>query len=109
MNEQLDEGEQPDQLERVLAAAHGHLAAGPASGYGQRVRLDHGAGITTTYAHVSAYLVQVGQAVEAGQLIALVGNEGHSTGPHLHFQVEVGGSLVDPVAFYAAHGGSLGG
>ncbi len=85
------------------------LAAGPASGYGQWVRLDHGGGITTTYGHVSAYLVQVGQAVQGGQLIALVGNEGHSTGPHLHFQVEVGGSPVDPVAFYAAHGGSLGG
>ncbi len=85
------------------------IAAGPATGYGQWVRLNHGGGITTTYGHISAYVVQVGQPVQTGQLIALVGNEGHSTGPHLHFQVEVAGTPVDPVAFYAAHGSTLGG
>ena len=47
------------------------------------------------------------QAVQAGQLIAYSGNEGHSTGPHLHFETRPGDSPVDPLAFYAAHGQAL--
>ena len=92
----------------VYAASTGTvLAAGPASGYGQWVKLAHPGGITTVYGHISAWTVTVGQAVQVGQLIAYSGNEGRSTGPHLHFETRPGDSPVDPIAFYAAHGVAL--
>ena len=92
----------------VYAASHGTVvAAGPASGYGRWVKLAHPGGITTVYGHVSRESVIVGQAVQAGQLIAYSGNEGRSTGPHLHFEVRPQDRPVDPVAFYAAHGTDL--
>ena len=55
----------------------------------------------------SAWIVTVGQAVQTGQLIALNGNEGRSTGPHLHFEKRIAGQPVDPIHFYAAHGAAL--
>ncbi len=89
----------------VYAASNGTvLAVGPASGYGQWVKLGHPGGITTVYGHISSWSVTVGQAVQTGQPIALSGNEGRSTGPHLHFEVRPGDQAVDPIAFYAAHG-----
>jgi len=92
----------------VYAASTGTvLAAGPAGGYGQWVKLGHPGGITTVYGHISAWTVTVGQAVQVGQLIAYSGNEGRSTGPHLHFETRPGDSPVDPIAFYAAHGVAL--
>ena len=92
----------------VYAASNGTvLAAGPASGYGRRVKIGHPGGITTVYGHISSEAVTVGQSVRPGQLIALSGNEGRSTGPHLHFETRPGDRPVDPVAFYAAHGANL--
>lgn len=92
----------------VYAASNGTvLAAGPASGYGRWVKLAHPGGITTVYGHLSREAVTVGQAVQAGQLIARSGNEGRSNGPHLHFEVRPNNRPVDPVAFYAAHGVGL--
>jgi murein DD-endopeptidase MepM/ murein hydrolase activator NlpD len=92
----------------VYAASHGTvLAAGPASGYGRWVKLAHPGGINTVYGHISSAAVTVGQAVQAGQLIAYSGNEGRSTGPHLHFEVRPGDRPADPIAFYAAHGVAL--
>jgi murein DD-endopeptidase MepM/ murein hydrolase activator NlpD len=92
----------------VYAASDGTvLAAGAVSGYGQWVKLAHPGGTSTVYGHISAPTVTVGQAVRSGQLIAYSGNEGRSTGPHLHFEVRPGDSPVDPVAFYAAHGAAL--
>ena len=89
----------------MYAASNGTVtAAGPASGYGQWVKLAHPGGTTTLYGHISAWNVTAGQAVQAGQLIAYSGNEGRSTRPHLHFETHTGGRPVDPVAFYAAHG-----
>ena len=89
----------------VYAASNGTvLATGPASGYGRWVKLAHPGGTTTIYGHVSHESVTVGQAVQAGQLIAHSGNEGRSTGPHLHFEVRPDDRPVDPVAFFAAHG-----
>ncbi len=89
----------------VYAASNGTvLAAGPANGYGQWVKLAHPGGTTTVYGHLSRATVTVGQAVQTGQLIAYSGNEGRSTGPHLHFEVRPDDRPVDPVAFYAAHG-----
>lgn len=92
----------------VYAASGGTvLAAGPASGYGQWVKLAHPGGVTTVYGHISGWTVTVGQPVTAGQLIAYSGNEGRSTGPHLHFETWSNNQPVDPVAFYAAHGRRL--
>jgi murein DD-endopeptidase MepM/ murein hydrolase activator NlpD len=92
----------------VYAASDGTVhAAGPASGYGQWVKLAHPGGTTTVYGHISSWVVTVGQAVQAGQLIAYSGNEGRSTGPHLHFETRPADRPVDPLAFYAAHGSQL--
>lgn len=79
------------------------LYAGPARGFGTEVVLSHPGGITTVYGHVSRVLVTSGP-VRAGQAIALVGNEGDSTGPHLHAEVRVDDQAVDPVAWLRAHG-----
>ena len=79
------------------------LYAGPARGFGTEIVLSHAGGVTTVYGHVSALLVSSGP-VRAGQAIALVGNEGDSTGPHLHAEVRVDDRPVDPLAWLRAHG-----
>lgn len=92
----------------VHAASNGTVtAAGPASGYGQWVKIAHPGGVDTVYGHISRWTVMVGQPVQPGQLIAYSGNEGRSTGPHLHFETHVHGRAIDPAAFYAAHGTAL--
>jgi len=92
----------------IYAASNGTVTAvGPASGYGQWVKLQHPGNVTTVYGHISHWTVTVGQPVQAGQLIAYSGNEGRSTGPHLHFETHTDGRPVDPVAFYAAHAVAL--
>jgi murein DD-endopeptidase MepM/ murein hydrolase activator NlpD len=88
------------------------VQAGPASGFGLAVAVEHGDGTITLYGHVNQMFVSVGQAVSAGQQIAEVGNRGQSTGPHLHFEVHTGGlyaNRVNPVPWLTAHGISLGG
>lgn len=88
----------------VYAMADGVvLYAGPARGFGQEVVLSHPGGVTTVYGHVSRILVPSGP-VRAGQVIALVGSEGESTGPHLHAEVRVDDHPVDPLAWLRAHG-----
>jgi murein DD-endopeptidase MepM/ murein hydrolase activator NlpD len=79
------------------------LYAGPAAGYGNEVVLSHAGGVTTVYGHVSQILIS-SATVTTGQVIALVGNEGESTGPHLHAEVHVQDQPVDPVAWLQAHG-----
>jgi murein DD-endopeptidase MepM/ murein hydrolase activator NlpD len=85
------------------AAADGVvLRAGAASGYGKAVYLLHENGDVTVYGHMVKILVEPGQYVDAGETIALLGNEGRSTGPHLHFEVRVGGEdgkKVDPIGW----------
>lgn len=70
--------------------------AGWLGGYGIAVKIDHGGGITTMYAHLDSVAVSPGDWVEAGELIGYSGNTGNSTGPHLHFTVLVWGEPVDP-------------
>lgn len=68
-------------------------------GYGLKVVIDHGNGNSTLYAHSSAVLVSAGDKVEKGELIAKVGSTGNSTGPHLHFELILAGSSVDPLRY----------
>ena len=84
----------------IYAATSGVVSyAGSMSGYGNIVLIDHGGGVTTAYAHQSSILVGSGTSVGAGQQIGLVGSTGQSTGPHLHFEVRVGGSPHDPMGY----------
>ena len=76
--------------------------AGWESGYGNTIVIDHGFGIVTKFAHASKILVREGQRVSRGQRIALVGNTGLATGPHLHYEVHVNGRPVDPLQVRAA-------
>ena len=71
--------------------------AGRQNGYGNVIQLQHGAGKTTIYAHLSKIDVRQGQRVEQGQRIGTVGATGWATGPHLHFEFRVGGRYQDPL------------
>ena len=84
----------------VVAAAGGTVViAGWLGGYGNLVVIDHGNGIATAYGHNSGVTVGVGQFVAQGQLIAYSGSTGHSTGPHVHFEVRINGLPVDPMGY----------
>lgn len=76
--------------------------AGLKDGYGLVVEINHGNGISTRYAHANAVLVKVGDRVQKGQGIALVGSSGRSTGPHLHFEVLREGRAVNPQSYLRA-------
>lgn len=81
----------------ILAADSGRvIIAGWVSGYGNYIAIDHGRGISTGYGHCSRIDVSVGQDVQRGQVIGAVGSTGHSTGPHVHFEIRVNGRPVDP-------------
>ena len=73
--------------------------AGWEAGYGNTIVIDHGFGTVTKFAHASKILVREGQRVSRGQRIALVGNTGLATGPHLHYEVHVNGRPVDPLRY----------
>ena len=70
-----------------------------AGGYGYYVMIDHGNGLATLYGHCSKLLAKVGQTVQAGDIIALSGSTGRSTGPHLHFEVRINGERTNPRAY----------
>jgi murein DD-endopeptidase MepM/ murein hydrolase activator NlpD len=89
----------------IVAAADGVVTyAGPRNGYGRLVTIRHADGTETAYGHMSRIATHVGAVVHAGELIAYVGTEGHSTGPHLHFEVHVGGVPINPIPFLRARG-----
>ena len=87
---------------KVYAAGDGIVSRADAtsSGYGNHIRLNHGYGYQTVYAHLSKMLVRPGEKVKRGEVIGLVGNTGRSTSPHLHYEVRINGEPVDPVNFY---------
>ncbi|MFC5953228.1 M23 family metallopeptidase [Streptomyces pratens] len=85
----------------------GGNGAGDGPAYGNAVVINHGNGAYSQYAHLSQVNVQPGQVVKAGQKIALSGNTGNSSGPHLHFEIRTGanyGSAIDPVKFLRGKG-----
>jgi len=84
----------------IAAAAAGVVIyAGWEGGYGNLTVIDHGGGLATAYGHQSRIAVSVGQNVAQGEIIGYVGSTGHSTGPHLHFEVRVNGQAVDPLGY----------
>jgi murein DD-endopeptidase MepM/ murein hydrolase activator NlpD len=84
----------------IHAAASGRVViAGWNGGYGNYTCIDHGGGLATCYAHQSSFAVGAGASVSQGQVIGYVGNTGHSFGPHLHFEVRINGTPVDPLGY----------
>ena len=85
---------------KVTAAADGIvLEAGPESGYGKEILIDHGYGLTTKYGHLSRIFVVVGQELKRGQVIGAVGMTGKTTGPHLHYEVLIHDTPVNPTKY----------
>ena len=79
---------------KVIRADQGSL------GYGKHIRIDHGFGYISLYAHMSKYNVRKGQKVKRGDLIGFVGNTGRSQAPHLHYEVHKNGKKINPINFY---------
>lgn len=87
----------------IYATADGMVGrAGWANGYGKLVEIEHGRGIQTRYGHLSSILVQPGQRVKRGDMIARMGSTGRSTGNHLHYEVRLDGAAVNPMPFLQA-------
>lgn len=94
-----------DEGSPIAAAAAGRvISAGPDGGYGNLIVIDNGNGVTTRYGHCSRIYARVGETVAAGQSIGAVGSTGHSTGPHLHFEVRIGTTPVDPKNYLSPPG-----
>lgn len=94
----------------IYAAAAGRVSyAGPHGGHGNYVRLEHGGGLGTGYAHMSRIAAYAGETVRQGQIIGYVGSSGLSTGPHLHYEVYRGGETVNPLSVKFARSAQLAG
>lgn len=90
----------------IRAAADGIVALAEVSGgYGNLVKIDHGSGLETRYGHTSKILVKVGDRVVKGQIVALVGSTGRSTGPHLHYEIRLNGAALDPRQYLQKNAG----
>jgi murein DD-endopeptidase MepM/ murein hydrolase activator NlpD len=84
----------------VVATGNGLvIEAEPDAGYGRSILIDHGDGITTRYAHLSRIFVVVGEQVKQGEIIGAIGTSGRTTGPHLHYEVRIHGTPVNPGRF----------
>lgn len=89
-----------DEGSEVNSVAAGVVIwSGEQKGYGNVIEIDHGHGYLTRYAHNAKNLVKIGDKVEKGQSIALMGSTGRSTGPHVHFEVEQNGKVIDPMPY----------
>lgn len=89
-----------DRGDMVVAPADGRvMTAGWQGGYGQLVEIDHGNGLSTRYGHLSRLEVKEGDRIKRGQLIALVGSTGRSTGPHLHYELRLDKKAINPRRF----------
>ena len=87
----------------IYAAAQGTVSfAGVRQGYGNCIEIDHGNGLLTRYAHMSAFRASLGQVVSPGTVIGAIGSSGRSTGPHLHFEVRINDHPVNPRPFLEA-------
>lgn len=87
----------------ILVSGQGKVIhAGPRGTFGNFVEIDHGYGVTSRYAHLQKVLVKVGQVVQPGQKIALMGNTGRSTGTHLHYEITIGDDRRNPLTFIKA-------
>jgi len=86
----------------IYATGNGEVirADNRATGFGNHVRIDHGFGYITLYAHLSKYNVKKGQQIQRGDIIGYVGSTGRSQGPHLHYEVWYNGDAVNPINFY---------
>jgi murein DD-endopeptidase MepM/ murein hydrolase activator NlpD len=73
--------------------------AGERSGYGRVVEINHGNGYESLYAHNQEILVNSGDIIKKGQVVALSGNSGRSTGPHVHFEIHKNGRVIDPASY----------
>ncbi len=94
----------------VHAPADGRVVkAGPGTGYGREIEIDHGNGLVTLYGHLSGYNVTVGEQVVKGQVIGFVGHSGRTTGSHLHYEVQVRGTAVNPHKYLRTTMAQLGG
>lgn len=81
----------------IRAAADGIVSSADLGGaYGKLVKIEHGGGLETRYAHASKIIVKVGERVTKGQIVAEVGSTGRSTGPHLHYEIRLNGAALDP-------------
>ncbi len=84
----------------IYASANGEVIfTGTLSGYGNSIKIDHGYGYMTLYGHLKEILVKVGDKINRHQQIALMGNSGRSTGPHLHYEVRIFNKKIDPFDF----------
>ena len=89
----------------IYAAAGGIVSTSEQTpDYGKIIKINHGSGLETRYAHASLLLVKVGDRVEKGQKIAEVGSTGRSTGPHLHYEIRLNGNALDPRQYLKASG-----
>jgi murein DD-endopeptidase MepM/ murein hydrolase activator NlpD len=86
----------------VYAASDGKIvrADSRSTGYGKHIRIDHGFGYVTLYAHLNKYNVKRGQNVKKGDVIGFVGSTGRSQAPHLHYEVQIDKKRVNPINFY---------
>ena len=89
-----------DSGTRIVATADGEVVQSEwYGGYGNMVQIAHANGITTIYGHNSKNIVHAGQVVKKGQVIAYMGSTGYSTGPHVHYEVRVNGTAINPASF----------
>jgi len=94
----------------VHAPADGRVVkVGQENGYGRVIEVDHGNGITTVYGHLQGFNVTVGQMVVKGQVLGFVGHSGRVTGSHLHYEVQVRGTAVNPHKYLRTTMAQLGG